>query len=265
MHPFQFSRPASLEAAKALYARSQSPVYLAGGMTMLPSMKQHLNAPDTVIDLSAIPDLSDISWEGGVLGIGALVTHAKIATNAEIRRRFPALAEVAGLIVDRHVRNRGTIGGSLANNDPGADYPAAVLAAASAIVTSDRTLTPDSFFSGLFETALEPGEIIRMVRFEVPTKAAYEKFPHPVSGYAMAGVFAGRFAGATRIAVTGAGSEGVFRLQATEAAASSYTDLDTALDADLADAPLLEDYYAPGTYRAQLVRVLVKRALRRIA
>lgn len=264
MYPFELSRPTSIEAARTLFAQSDNPIYLAGGMTILPAMKLHLNTPDAVIDLSGIPDLSAVRWEAEALVVGALTTHAAIAGDAEIGQRFPALAQVAGVIADRHVRNRGTIGGSLANNDPGADYPAAVLAAASAIVTSGRTLTPDAFFSGLFETSLEPGEIILSVRFQLPEQAVYEKFPHPVSGYAMAGVFACRIDGKARIAVTGAGSDGVFRLKATEAAVTDGAEIGPALDQDLADAAMLEDYYAPGAYRANLVRVLTKRAIGRI-
>lgn len=265
MYPFELKRPTSLDEARSIYTQSENAVYLAGGMTILPTMKQHLNAPDDVIDLSGIPGIKGIRWEGDTLTLGALTTHAEVTTNTDIRKRFPALSAVAGMIADRHVRNRGTIGGSLANNDPASDYPAAVLATGIEIATSDRVIAPKDFFTGLFETLLEPGEIVKEIKFNLPSTAVYEKFPHPLSGYAMAGVFVSHSKDATQIAVCGAGADGVFRLSATEAAVHSGGDVAAALDADLADMEMLEDHYAEGSYRENLVKVLCTRALVRIA
>lgn len=264
MYPFRLIRPNSLEDARNSYSAAESPLYLAGGMTVLPSLKQHLNRPSELIDLSRIETLRKISVSDGTLFVGASQTHAQVAASRQVRDSFPALAALAGKIADRHVRNRGTIGGSLANNDPSADYPAAVLAADARIVTGDRTLPAEAFFTGMFETALDPGEIIVGVSFDLPEAAVYEKFANPISGYAMAGVFACRTRSGFRVAVTGAGASGVFRLTSLEDALNRTATIAALEQIDLDGVELLEDRHAPRTYRENLVGVLAARAVARL-
>ena len=187
-------------------------------MTLLPTMKQRLASPAALIDLKNVPELTGIAREGDNLVIGAMSRHAEVARNTIVKGAIPALAKLAGGIGDPHVRNMGTIGGSIANNDPSADYPAAALALGATIVTNKRRIPAQDFFTGLFETALEPGELITQVSFPIPQKAAYMKFANPASRYALVGVFVARTAGGVRVAVTGAGSNGVFRANALEAA-----------------------------------------------
>jgi carbon-monoxide dehydrogenase medium subunit len=260
MYDFTYAKPASLaDAAKALGSDPESKA-LAGGMTFIPVLKQRLNKPSTVIDLGAL-GLSGIKVEGNKLIIGAMTTHGTVAASADVKKAIPALAELAGNIGDRQVRYRGTIGGSLANNDPSACYPSAVLALGATIKTNERSIAADDYFQGMFTTALNPGEIITEVHFPIPEKAAYTKFANPASRYAMVGVFVAKTAGGVRVAVTGAGQNGVFRHAAFEAAlAKSFTP-----DALNGIATPVDDMNAgidgSAAYRAHLVGVMAKRAV----
>ena len=260
MYAFEYHRPQSLSAAVADLANPDAKA-LAGGMTLLPTMKQRLASPALVVDLNKIPDLDRVSREGDNLVIGAMTRHADVASNAVVQGAIPALATLAAGIGDPHVRNRGTIGGSLANNDPTADYPAAALALGATIVTNKRRVAAQDFFKGLFETALETGELITQVSFPVPQKAAYMKFPNPASRYALVGVFVARTAGGVRVAVTGAGQNGVFRAEAFEAALNANFS-PAALDGVSVPATgLNSDLHADADYRAHLIGVMAKRAV----
>src|SRR5215469_1620414 len=219
MYDFNYHRPGSLaEAAKAL-AGSPDSKLLAGGMTLLPTLKQRLANPSDLIDLGAIAELKGIKVDGSGVTIGAMTTHAEVAHSPEVQKTIPALAALAEGIGDPQVRNRGTIGGSISNNDPAADYPAALLGLDATVITNKRKIKADDFFKGLFETALEDGEIVTGVSFPKPEKAGYSKFPNPASRYAMVGVMVAKTAGGTRVAVTGAGP-GVFRQKEMEKALS---------------------------------------------
>lgn len=234
--------------------------YLAGGQTLLPTMKARLAAPSDLIDLGGIGAMKGITVDGGTVTIGAGVTHAEVAGSAEVAGAIPALADLASHIGDPAVRHRGTIGGSLANNDPAADYPAAALGLGATIVTNSREITADDFFTGLFETALNDGEIITAVRFPVPAKAGYEKFPNPASRYAIVGVMVAQTDAGARVAVTGAGEGGVFRHAAAETALSGDFS-EAALGSVSTDADgMMSDIHAAADYRANLVTVMTKRA-----
>ena len=262
MYETRYHRPGSLGEAAALFAQSPEGRYLSGGQTLIPTMKQRLAAPSDVIDLSAIAELKGIEATGEAVSIGAAATHAEVHASDAVRQAIPALADLAGLIGDPAVREMGTIGGSLANNDPAADYPAAVLALGATVHTSRRSLAADDFFAGLFATSLEEGEIVARVTFPVPAAAAYAKFRNPASRYAMAGVFVARMKdGAVRVGVTGAGSSGVFRSERMEQAlARSWSP--AAIDAVAIDpAGMLSDIHASAAYRANLVKVMARRAV----
>jgi aerobic carbon-monoxide dehydrogenase medium subunit len=246
-----YHRPANLAEAASLLASGGDVACLAGGHTLIPAMKSRLRAPDALVDLARVPGLSDISYEGDRVWIGAMTRHADVAKAAPI----PALALLAGGIGDPQVRERGTLGGSVANNDPAADYPAAVLGLDAVIETDRGTHTADDFFLGMFATALEDAEIITRIGFRVPQAAAYAKFAHPASRYALVGVFVARFPGGARVAVTGAGP-GVFRWTGAEAA----IDAGGALPA-LAPDDLNSDIHAGAEYRAHLAGVMLRRAL----
>src|SRR5271165_2365489 len=249
MYAFEYHRPQTLAGA------------LAGGMTLLPTMKQRLASPSAIVELKNVPELSGLSREGDNLVIGAMTRHAEVARSPVVKGAIPALAKLAGGIGDPHVRNRGTIGGSLANNDPAADYPAVVLALGATIVTSKRRLAADDYFKGLFETALETGELITQVSFPIPQKAAYMKFANPASRYALVGVFVAKTAGGVRVAVTGAGSNGVFRAEAFEAALNANFS-PAALDGVSVPASgLNSDLHADADYRAHLIGVMARRAV----
>src|SRR3984957_12879059 len=217
MYAFEYRRPETLSAAVGDLANPDAKV-LAGGMTLLPTMKQRLASPAALIDLKNVHELAGIAREGDDLVIGAMARHADVAGSNVVQAAIPALASLAGLIGDAHVRNMGTIGGSVANNDPSADYPAAALALRATIITNKRRIPAQDFFTGLFETTLETGELITQVSFPIPQRAAYMKFRNPASRYALVGVFVAKTAGGVRVAVTGAGSSGVFRAEAFEAA-----------------------------------------------
>ena len=259
MHAFNYHRATSVEDAAAAFRAAEDGAYLSGGHTLLPTMKQRLAAPSDLIDLAGIAELAGIAVDGEAVEVGARTPHAAVAASAEVRRAIPALAALAGKIGDPQVRNKGTIGGSIANNDPAADYPAALVGLAATVVTNARTIAADDFFTGLFETALEEGEIITAVRFPRPAKAGYAKFPNPASRYAIVGVMAAETADGVRIAVTGAGPC-VFRAAAMEAALSGRLNADAELPA-LSPDGLNSDIHASAEYRAHLVGVMAQRAM----
>lgn len=260
MHPFTYHRPTSLAEAARLLENADDGVYLAGGMTLIPTLKQRLASPSDVVDLAAVPALSGIETANGTATVGAMTPHAAVAASAAI----PALAELAGGIGDPHVRNRGTIGGSVANSDPAADYPAAVLALDAAIRTDRRTIPASEFFAGLFETALAEGELVTAVEFNVPDSAAYEKFPNPASRYAVVGVMVARSGGSVRVGVTGAGAA-AFRATALEAALAADFSPAAVDDVAIDHEDFNSDLHASAEYRGHLVGVLAKRAVARIA
>lgn len=260
MYSFNYHRPQALKDAKALLEQAEAAKLLAGGQTFIPTMKQRLAQPSDLIDLSAVDGLDRIEETDGGLVIGAMTRHADVAASELVLRSIPALAYLAGHIGDRQVRHRGTIGGSICNNDPSADYPSALLALAAVVETDRRRIGADEFFVDMFETALEPDEIVTAVHFPRPDRAGYGKFPNPASRYAVVGVFIAERAGAVRVAVTGAASS-VFRM----------TEMERALEADFAPQALdgievaadelNEDMHASAAYRAHLVGVMARRAV----
>ena len=260
MYDFAYQKPASLADAVAALAGDDEAKLLAGGQTLIPVLKQRLNKPSKVVDLAKL-GLSGITVTGDAVTIGAMTTHATVARSAEVAKAIPALAALAGGIGDNQVRHRGTIGGSLANNDPSACYPSAVLALGATITTNTRSIAADDYFQGMFTTALEPGEVITSVTFPIPAKAAYIKFKNPASRYAMVGVFVANGPKGVRVAVTGAGQGGVFRHTAAEAALSrSWSP--AALDGvSIAEDNMNSDIHASAPYRAHLVGVVTKRAV----
>lgn len=261
MYPFKYHRPETVRQAANLLAKFDEARPVAGGQTLLPVMKQRLAAPAHLVDLARIGGLSAIELRGRALVIGAMATHAEVATSDLVRSVLPALAELAGAIGDPAVRHRGTIGGSLANNDPAADYPAAVLALDATIVTNKRRIKADDFFKGMFQTALEEGEIIVRVQFPLARKAAYAKFRNQASRYALAGVFVAKRPSEVRVAVTGAGADGVFRLPAFEVALKKRFS-PKALDGLSVEATgLVGDIHGSADYRAHLVGVMARRAV----
>jgi aerobic carbon-monoxide dehydrogenase medium subunit len=261
MYAFAYHSPSSLAQAQSLLQSADDAKLLAGGQTLLPTMKQRLAAPTNLIDLDKIPGLAEITSDAQGVTIGAMARHADVATSSVVSGAIPALAALAGLIGDPAVRHRGTIGGSIANNDPAADYPAACLALGATITTNKRKIEADRFFTGLFETALEEGEIITAVTFPKADKAAYQKFRNPASRYAIVGVFVAKKGADVRVAVTGAGSNGVFRATAIETALKANFD-QRALDGLRVDAAdLSSDIHADADYRAHLIGVLAKRAV----
>jgi aerobic carbon-monoxide dehydrogenase medium subunit len=258
MHNFDFVKPASIaDAVKAL--SQEGAQALSGGQTLIATMKQRLADPGTLVSLTGIKEMQGVCMGEGGLHVGAATTHATVAIEAVTS--YPALSHLAGGIGDPAVRNRGTIGGSLANNDPAACYPAAVLASGATVVTNKRKIAADDFFKGMFSTALDEGEIITEVAFPVPDKAAYVKFNQPASRFALTGVFVARFKGGVRVAVTGAGSDGVFRWSAAEAALSANFAM-SALDGLKVDpGTMISDLHGSAAYRANLVKVLTGRAV----
>ena len=260
MRSFALHRPTSLYEMSALLGGVAESMPLAGGMTLLPTIKQRLAAPAALIDLSKIPQLSGISAQGDILTVGAMTRHVEVAESELVRSKIPLLAGLAAGIGDPAVRNRGTIGGSVANNDPSADYPAAVLALDATVVTDRREINADAFFRGLFETALDPGEIITALRFPVPSAGGYAKFKSPASRYAVVGVCVAKKAGKVRVAVTGAGP-GVFRVAAMEAALGRAFTPDAIAAIKLGADNLSSDIHADAEYRAHLVTVMAKKAV----
>ncbi|MBS0518618.1 MAG: xanthine dehydrogenase family protein subunit M [Proteobacteria bacterium] len=259
MRSFAYDRPATMDRAVALLSGGQA-MPLAGGMTLLPTMKLRLSAPEALVDLSSVPELKGISSDGKTLTIGAMTRHIDVARAPEVTKAIPGLARLAGRIGDPQVRNRGTLGGSLANNDPAADYPAAALGLGATLITSKREIAADDFFRGMFETALEPGELLTAVRFPIPRAAGYAKFPHPASRFALVGVFVARFADGVRVAVTGAGP-GVFRCPPLEARLAEDF-VPEAVAGYAADPKTLNsDIHAEAAFRAHLIGVMARRAV----
>lgn len=258
MYAFDIERPATIaDAIKALGAEETQA--LGGGQTLIPALKARLAAPSKLVCLSGIAELKGIcTADDGRLCIGGGTTHAVVAAGAGA---YPALASLAAHIGDPAVRNRGTIGGSLANNDPAACYPAAVLASGATIVTNAREIVADDFFNGMFTTALDEGEIITEVKFPVPEAASYQKFLQPASRFALTGVFVARFAGAVRVAVTGASEEGVFRWSAAEEALTADFTPDAVAGLSVSADGMISDIHGSSAYRANLVKVLTKRAV----
>jgi aerobic carbon-monoxide dehydrogenase medium subunit len=261
MFPVRYRHVSTIDDALHIYGEAEDATYLSGGHTLLPTLKQRLARPSDLIDLTGIRDLHGIGLQGRVLSIGATTTHAEVASSAVVRDAIPALAGLAGSIGDRHVRNRGTIGGSVANDDPSADYPAAVLGLGATVITDRRQIAADDFFVSLYETALEPGEILTRIDFPVPEIAGYAKFRSPASRYAIAAVFVSRSGSVPRTAVTGAGSTGVFRLRDLEAALTSSFQSGAVSECKIDPATMLDDLSGSSEYRANLVLVMARRAL----
>jgi aerobic carbon-monoxide dehydrogenase medium subunit len=260
MYNFNYHRPSSLaDAAKALQGASEGKL-VAGGMTLIPTLKQRLAKPSDLVDLAKIGDLKGIKKDGNTIVIGAMTKHVEVATSDVVKGAIPGLAALAEHIGDPAVRNRGTIGGSIANNDPAADYPAALVALNATVHTSKRGIAAEDFFTGLFETALAPGEIVVKVAFPVPQKSAYEKFHQPASRFALVGVFVAVLAdGAVRVAVTGAGP-GVFRAAEVEGALAENFTAASAESVAIGAEGLSSDIHGSAEYRAHLVPVLAGRA-----
>jgi aerobic carbon-monoxide dehydrogenase medium subunit len=261
MYQFTYHRPDSLRKAVTLLQKQEDAKLLAGGHTLLPTMKQRLASPAHLVDLNKVPGLSGVEAAGRTLLIGAMTRHADVASSQIVQTLIPALADLAGGIGDPAVRHRGTIGGSIANNDPAADYPAACLALNAVIVTNKRRIPSDEFFAGLFETALEEGEIIKQIRFSKPAKAAYVKFRNPASRYAIVGVFVAKKGSDVRVAVTGAGSGGVFRVSQFEEALKTKFNPKVLEGLAVDPATLATDIHADAAYRAHLINVLTRRAV----
>jgi len=261
MNRFGYYDPTSVQKAVGIAADKAEGRYLAGGQTLLPTMRLRLNAPTDLIDLGQIADLRGIKVEASAITIGAMVSHAEVARASEVVAKIPALAELAGLIGDAQVRNRGTLGGSIANNDPAADYPAAALGLGATINTSKRKIAADGFFKGLFETALSNGELITSVSFPIPKKAGYAKFKNPASRFAIVGVFVAQTATGVRVAVTGAGAGGVFRVKAMEDALAKSWSPQAVRGILVPAGDLQSDLHASADYRAQLVMVMAQRAI----
>ena len=262
MYPpaFRYARAASLDQAEKMYAASGDAAYLSGGMTLIPTMKLRLASPNDVIDLNSIPELAFVRRNSDVLEIGACTRHADVAASSEAKKAIPALAHLASIIGDPAVRHRGTLGGSIANNDPAADYPAAIVALDSTVKTSRREIAGKDFFTGMFSTALEDGEIVTSAAFRIPTRAGYAKFPNPASRYAMVGVFVADFNGSVRVAVTGAGPC-VFRIEEMENALAKDFAPDSAKRIEIPNEGLNADLHASAEYRAHLVGVMAARAV----
>ncbi|HEX5477011.1 MAG TPA: xanthine dehydrogenase family protein subunit M [Burkholderiales bacterium] len=260
MHAFEYHRPASLKDALALGSQKTEGRYLAGGQSLVQAMKLRLSSPSDLIDLNSLGDLKTLKAEGNSVTVGAMVRHAEVAASSAVKKAIPALAALAGMIGDRQVRHMGTIGGSLANNDPAADYPAAVLGLGATIVTSKRRIEGDKFFKGLYETALEPGEMITAVSFPVPRRAAYMKFKNPASRFAIVGVFVADFAQGARVGVTGAGPC-AFRQADMEKALSAKFAPESVAGIKVKADGLNNDLHASPEYRAHLITVMAKRAV----
>ncbi|MBT9291803.1 FAD binding domain-containing protein [Prosthecodimorpha staleyi] len=262
MYATNFSRAANLADASAKMGAATDGKYLAGGQTLIPTMKQRLAAPSDLIDLTRIPDLSGIKADADTVTIGAATRHYDVATSATVRGAIPAIAALAAGIGDPAVRHMGTIGGSIANNDPAADYPAAVLALGAGIITDKRTIFAEAWFQGLFSTALGTDEIVKAIQFPIPAKAAYAKFPNPASRYALAGVFVAKMKnGSVRVAATGVGEGGVLRFPALEAALQANWSAAAIANVAVSPEGLLSDIHGSAEYRANLINVMARRAV----
>ena len=261
MYNFEYHRPNTVRKAASMLDKMDEATLLAGGQTLLSTMKQRLAAPENLIDIGGVDGMDEIKLKGRTLHVGAMARHADVASSDDVQQAIPALAALAGAIGDPHVRNMGTIGGSLANNDPNADYPAAVLGLNATIHTNKRKISADEFFEGLFETALKDEEIITKVTFPVPRKAGYAKFPNPASRFALVGVFVSKKGREVRVAVTGAGADGVFRAGSLEEALSTRFNAKSLEGASVGTDGMSSDIHASADYRAHLVGVMAKRAV----
>ena len=260
MENFNYHTPASVADAAKLLEANEDAKLISGGMTLLPTLKQRLAAPSDLIDLAKVPDIKGVCRDGDELVIGAMTTHADVHENALVRELIPGLASLAGQIGDPAVRHRGTIGGSCANADPAADYPAGTVGHGATFITNKRKIAADDFFLGLFETALEPGEIIVGVRFPIPVWSHYQKLRHPASGYAVVGVLVAQTKSGVRVAVTGAGPS-VFRVKAMEEALTKDFSVKAIEGIKVDASDLNNDIHASADYRAHVVTVLAKRAV----
>jgi len=260
MENFGYHTPASVADAATILNANEDAKLMAGGMTLLPTLKQRLAAPSDLIDLAGIAELKGIHREGDEIVIGAMTPHAEVHESALVREAIPGLAALAGQIGDPAVRHRGTIGGSISNADPASDYPAGLVGHGATVVTNTRQIAADDFFTGLFETALEPGEIVTSVRFPVPLWSTYQKLRHPASGYAVVGVLVAQTTAGVRVAVTGAGPS-VFRMSAMEEALSQEFSAKAIEGLTVPTDEMNNDMHASAAYRAHVVTVLAKRAV----
>ena len=263
MYAFTFEQPSTLSDAAQRIAAGAQP--LAGGQTLLASMKQRLANPEQLVDLGRVAELQGICQDGQSLAIGAMTRHADVAENALVRQHIPALAELAGQIGDKQVRAMGTMGGSVANNDPAACYPSAVLALGATVHTNLRQIAADDFFQGMYSTALNAGEIITSIHFPVPQKAIYLKFKQQASRFALVGVFVAKTAQGVRVAITGASSSGVFRHKGLEDALNKSFTPQAAAAVQIDASDLNSDLHASAAYRAHLISVQVQRAVKQLA
>jgi aerobic carbon-monoxide dehydrogenase medium subunit len=261
MYQTNYHRASSVADAVKLLKKGEDAKVLSGGMTLIPTMKQRLASPSDLVDVTKIKELSGVKVSGKTVTIGAATTHYDVATNEKLAKVCPALCALASHIGDPHVRYRGTIGGSISNNDPAADYPSAMLALNATIHTDKRAIPADKFFKGLFETALKDGEIVTAVSFTAPAKASYAKFPNPASRYAMTGVFVAKDKDGVRVAVTGAGEGGVFRHKGLEAAFAKKFDASSVDGVKIDAKGLMSDMHGSAEYRAALIRAMAKRAV----
>jgi carbon-monoxide dehydrogenase medium subunit len=265
MYQTTYHRPRSLSEAASLFSKTGDAAYLSGGHTLLPTMKMRLAAPANLIDLRRIPELKGIQASADVVTIGAATTHAEVGASADVKRAIATLAALAGSIGDPAVRHAGTIGGSIANNDPAADYPAAVLALAGTVHTNKRQIATDDYFTGLFSTALEEGEIVTKVAFKVPASSGYAKFRNPASRYPMAAAFVAKHKdGSVRVAVTGAGNDGVFRWTAAEKALAGNFSVDALKGLSVDQSGMMGDIHGSAEYRGHLVGVMARRAIQNL-
>ena len=261
MYEFKYQRPTSVRQAVNMLAKDPEAKLLAGGHSLLPVMKLRLAKPSALVDIGRVEGLNIIELKGRSIIIGALARHVEVANSPVVKEALPVLAEVAGMIGDPAVRHRGTLGGSLANNDPNADYPAVVLGLGATIITSKRRIAADDYFKGMFETALEPDEIITKVSFPLAKKAAYQKFKHPASGFALVGVFVSKRSSDIRVAVTGAGASGVFRVKSFEEALKKRFSAKSIEGMTVPADGMNADIHGSAEYRAHLIAVLARRAL----
>lgn len=261
MYQFNYQKAGSQDDAVSALSSAEDGKFLAGGMTLIPTLKQRLAQPSDLVDLSGISNMAGIEDGGDSITIGAMTRHVDVANSDVVGNKIPALQHLASNIGDPQVRNRGTIGGSVANNDPAADYPAAVLALNATVITNKREIAADEFFDGMFATNLEEEELITAIRFPVPDKAGYAKFPNPASRYALVGVMVAQTGGETRVTVTGAGQDGVFRASDIESALSGSWSADAAKGVKMSDDGLNSDIHASAEYRAHLISVMASRAV----
>jgi carbon-monoxide dehydrogenase medium subunit len=262
MYQTTYHRPSSVEDAVALFKKGSDSKYLAGGHTLIPVMKQRLAQPSDVIDLARIPALVGVSVTGDAVVIKAATTYYDIMTNADVKKAIPALVHLTSVLGDPQVRHRGTIGGSIANNDPAADYPAALVALGATVKTNKRSINADDFFQGLFTTALEDGEIITEVSFPIPAKASYAKMRHPASRFALTGVFVAKTkSGDVRVAATGASQNGVMRVPDIEKALKANWSAGAVDSVAISPNSMMADIHGTAEYRANLVKVMAQRAV----